>query len=98
MHSKSNRKPPQWFVPIFGGISYCKSYYVASSVYIIQYGGHDRNIDMNKILSLLAKFYVERCMDDPLKFHMRESYAIKYHCWYPDNPNYMEELFGEHVD
>ena len=37
-------------------------------------------------------------MDAPLKFHMRESYALNSQIHDPDTPTYMEALSGEHAD
>ena len=45
---------------------------------MISYGGYDSNVDTDNIISSLAKWDAEYCMDAPSTLHMGESYAIKY--------------------
>ena len=52
----------------------------------------DSNVDTDDILSWLAEWDAEDCMDTPSKFHMRESYALKTESHNPDTPTYMEAL------
>ena len=47
---------------------------------------------MDDILSLLAEWDAENCMDMPSTFHMRESYDLKTKSHDPDTPTYMEAL------
>ena len=61
-HSNSIKKCPQQFYPGYGDAIECKSYDVASLVYIIHYGPYGRNVDMDNILYLLIEWYVEDCM------------------------------------
>ena len=68
---------------------------VASIVYMIQDRDLNSNVDMDDILSLLAEWDTEYCMDTPSTFYMRESYAIKTQIHDPDTPTYMEALSGE---
>ena len=58
----------------------------------------NRNVDMDDILSLLAYWYAEDCMDTPSTFHMRESYALKTQSHDPDTPMYMEVLSGKNLE
>ena len=58
----------------------------------------NRNVDTNDILSLLAEWDAEDCMDRPSTFHMIESYAIKTQSHDPDTPTYMEALSGENSE
>ena len=91
-HSKSIRKSPQRYNPVFGVAIDWNNVYVASIVYMIQYGYPNSNVDTDDILSLLAEWDAEYCMDKPSKFHMRESYVIKSQSHDPDTPTYMEAL------
>ena len=53
---------------------------------------------MDDILSLLAEWDTEYCMDTPSTFYMRETYAIKTQIHDPDTPTYMEALSGENLE
>ena len=55
----------------------------------------NRNVDTDDILSLLAEWDAEDCMDTPSTFHMREYYALKTQSHDPDTKTYMEALSGE---
>ena len=61
-HYNCIRKYPQNFDPGYGVTRYCNIDYVASLVYMIHYGHYGRNVDMDKILYLLAEWDVEYCM------------------------------------
>ena len=50
---------------------------------------------MDDILSLLADWDTEYCMDTPSTFHMRESYALNTQSHDPYTPTYMDALLGE---
>ena len=65
---------------------------------MIHDGGYDRNVDTDEILSLLAEWDEEYCMDTPSMFHMREYYVIKYKIHDPDTPTYMDSLSGENAE
>ena len=65
---------------------------------MIQDRGFDSNVDTDDILSLLAEWDAEDCMDTPSTFHMRKSYALKTQIHDPDNPTYMEGLSGENSE
>ena len=58
----------------------------------------NRNVDTDDILSLLAEWDTEDCMDTPSTFYMRESYAIKNQSHDPDTPTYMEALSGKNPE
>ena len=45
------------------------------------------NLDMDDILSLLARWDAEYCMDTPSTFHMRISYVLKNQIHDPDTTN-----------
>ena len=45
---------------------------------------YDSNIDTDDILSLLAEWDSEDCMDTPSTFHIREFYVLKYQSHNPD--------------
>ena len=62
---------------------------------MIQYRDFDINVDTDDILSLLAEWDAEYCMNTPSTFHMRESHALKTQSHDPDTPMYMEALSGE---
>ena len=53
---------------------------------------------MDDILSLLADWDTEYCMDTPSTFHMRESYALKTQSHDHDTSTYMEALSGENLE
>ena len=65
---------------------------------MIQDTDSDSNVDTDDILSLLAEWDAEDCMDMPSTFHMRESYALKTQSHDPDTPTYMEALLGENPE
>ena len=81
---QSNQKYPQQFDPGYGVARQCKSDYVASLVFIIHYGHCGRNVDMDKILYLLAEWDVEDCISIAMALHIRESYGqVEYaRLWY----------------
>ena len=58
----------------------------------------NRNVDTDDILSSLAEWDAEYCMDMPSTFHMRESYALKTQSHDPDTPTCMEALSGENSE
>ena len=58
----------------------------------------DSNVDTDDILSLLADWDTEDCMDTQSTFHMRESYYLKTQSHDPDTPTYMEALSGENLE
>ena len=89
---------PQRFNPKFGAATEWKSNTVANIVYMIQDRDFDSNVDTDDILSLLAEWDAEDCMDTPSKFHTRESYALKNQIHDPDTPTYMEALSGENPE
>ena len=63
--SKRIRNPPQRYNPGFGAARELKNDDVASIVYMIQDGYLNRNVDTDNILSLLADWDAEDCMDTP---------------------------------
>ena len=65
---------------------------------MIQDRHFDSNVDTYDILSLLAEWDTEDCMDTPSTFHMRESYDLKTQIHDPDTPTYMEALSGENPE
>ena len=75
--SERIRNSPQRYNPGFGAAREWKNDAVAIIVYMIQDRDFDSNVDTDDILSLLAEWDVEGCMDTPSTFHMRESYVIK---------------------
>ena len=88
----------QRYNPGFGAAREWKNDAVASIVYMIQDRDFDSNVDTDEILSLLAEWDTEDCMDTPSTFHMRESYALKTQSHDPDTPTYMEALSGENSE
>ena len=64
-------------------------------VYMIQDRDLNSNVDTDNILSLMAEWDAEYCMDTPSLFHMRESYVLKNQSHDTDTPTYMEALLGE---
>ena len=62
---------------------------------MIQYGDLNINVDTDKIISLMAEWDAEYCMDSPSTFNMRESYVFKSQSQDTDTPMYMEVLSGE---
>ena len=65
---------------------------------MIQDRDFDSNVDTDEIISLLAGWDAEYCMDTPSTFHMRENYALKTQSHDPDTPTYMEALSGENSE
>ena len=96
--SECIRKSPQRYDPGFGAAIEWNNDAVASIVYMIQDRYFDSNVDTDDILSLLAEWDAEDCMDTPSTFHMRESYALKTQSHDPDTPTYMEALSGENSE
>ena len=90
--SERTRNSPHWYNPGFGAAREWKNDAVASIVYMIQDRDFDSNVDTNEILSLLAEWDAEGCMDTPSTFHMRGSYALKTQSNDPDTTTYMEAL------
>ena len=62
--------PPRYNLE-FGAARYWKNDAVASIAYMIQDGYYDSNVDMYDVLSLLAEWGAEYCIDTPSMFHMR---------------------------
>ena len=75
--SERIRNSPQRYNPGFGASREWKNDAIASIVYMIQDRDFDSNVDKDDILSLLAEWDAEDCMDTPSIFHTRESYALK---------------------
>ena len=69
--SKRIRNSPQRCNPGFGAAREWKNDDVASIVYMIQYRDFDSNVDTDQILSLLAEWDLQYCMDMPSTFNMR---------------------------
>ena len=96
--SKCIRNYPQRYNPGFGAAIELNNGAVASIVYMIQDTDLNINGDTDDILSLLAEWDAEDCMDAPPTFHMRESYALKTQSHDPDTPMYMEVFSGENSE
>ena len=62
---------------------------------MIQERDINNNVDTDDILSLLAEWDAEDCMDMPSTFHMRESYILNTQSHDPDTTTYMEALSAE---
>ena len=75
--SERIRNYPQRYNPGFGAAIEWKNDAVASIVYMLQDRDLNSNVDTDDILSLLAEWDAEDCMDTPSMFHMSESYVIK---------------------
>ena len=69
--SKRIRNSPQRYNPGFGAARERKNDAVASLFYMIQDRDFGSNVDTDDILSLLAEWDAEDCMDTPSTFHMR---------------------------
>ena len=69
--SERIRKFPHRYNPGFGAAREWKNDSIASIVYMIQDRDFDSNVDTDEILSLMAEWYAEDCMDTPSTFHMR---------------------------
>ena len=65
---------------------------------MIQDRDFDSNVDTDDILSLLAEWDAEDCIETPSTFHMREYYALKTQSHDPYTPKYMEALSGENSE
>ena len=87
--SKRIRKSPQRYNPGFGSDREWKNDAVASIVYMIQDEDFNSNVDTDEILSLLAEWDSEYCMDMPSTFHKKEYYVLKYQIHDTDTPTYM---------
>ena len=96
--SECIRNYPQRYNPVFGAAREWKNNDVASIVYMIQDRDFDSNVDTDEILSLLAEWDAEYCMDTPSTFHIIESYALKTQSHDPDTPTYMEALSGKNPE
>ena len=96
--SERIRKSPERYNPDFGAARECKNDAVASIVYMIQDRDFDSNVDTDDIISLLAEWDAEDCMNTPSTFRMRESYALKTQSHGPDTPTYTEALSGENLE
>ena len=95
IRSKRIRKYPQQYYLGCGDARECNNYDVSSIVYMIHYGGLNRNVDTYDILSLLDEWDAEYFMDDPSTFHMREYYVLKSQSHDIDNLTYVEALSCE---
>ena len=69
--SKRIINSPQRYNPGFGAAREWKNEAFASIVYMIQDRDLNINVDIYDILSLLAEWDAEDCMDTPSRFHMR---------------------------
>ena len=65
------RNSPRWYNSGFGTAREWKNESVANIVYMTQDRDFDNNVDTDDILSLLAEWDAEDCMDTPSTFHMR---------------------------
>ena len=84
--SERIRNSPQRYNLGFGAAREWKNDAVASIVYMIQDRDFDSNVDTDDILSLLAEWDAEDCLETLSTFHMRESYALKTQSHDPDTP------------
>ena len=89
---------PQRYNPVFGAAREWKNDAVAIIVYMIQDSDLNSNVYMDDILSLMAEWDVEDCMDTPSTFNMREYYVLKTQSHDPDTTRYMEALSGENLE
>ena len=64
---------------------------------MINYGEHNSNVDTDDILSLLADWNAEDCMDASSMFYMIKYYVLKSQSHDSDTPTYMEALSGENT-
>ena len=96
--SKCFIKASQRYNPVFGSAKERKNDAVASILYMIQGVDLNSNVYTDDILSLMAEWDAEDCMDTPSNFHMREYYLLKPQSQYPDTPTYMEDLSGENAE
>ena len=92
------RNSPQRYNPGFGAAREWKNDAVASIAYMIKYRDLNSNVDTDYILSLLAEWGEEYCMDTPSTFNMREYYVLKSQIHDPDTPTYMEALSGKNSE
>ena len=58
----------------------------------------NRNVDIDDILSLMADWDAEYCMDTPSNFHMRESCVLKSQSYDSDTPTYILALSGKNSE
>ena len=70
--SERIRNSPQRYNPGFGASREWNNDAVASIVYMIQDRYLNSNVDTDDIISLLAEWDAEDCMETSSKFHMRE--------------------------
>ena len=68
--SERIRNSPQRYNPGFGAAREWNNNAVASIVYMIQDRDPNSHVDTDDILSLLAEWDAEDCMDTPSTFHM----------------------------
>ena len=87
--SERIRNSPQRYNPGFGADREWKNDAVASIVYMIQDRDFNGNVDTDDILSLMAEWYAEDCMDTPSTFHMREYYVLKTQSNDTNTPTYI---------
>ena len=92
------RNSPQRYNPVFGAARDWKNDAVSSILYIIQDKYLNRNVYTDYIISLLAEWDAEDCMDMSSTFHMRESYVLKTQSHDLDTPTYMEALSGKNLE
>ena len=90
-----NRKLPHCFRPGFGFTREWKSDTVVILFYMIQYGVHDRKLDIDQILYLMADWYAEDYMGSLQIFHKGESYSLKYQTQGTNDTKYMNALSVE---
>ena len=69
--SECIRNYPQRYNPGFGAAREWNNNAVANIVYMIQDRDYDSNVDTDDILSLIAEWDAEYCMDTPSTFHIR---------------------------
>ena len=98
MHSKRIRTLSQRYDLGCGVVREWGNDDVSSIVYMIQYGDHNTNIDINYILLLLSELDEEDCMYTPSTFHMKEYYFLKSQIHDTDTPTYMEALSVENME
>ena len=65
---------------------------------MIKYEDLNISVYTDDILSLLAEWDKEDCMENPSTFHVRESYVLNTQNHDPYTPTYMEALSGENLE
>ena len=95
---KNIRKHTQRYNQGFGAAREQTNDAVASIVYMIHDGDINSNVDTNDIMSLMAEWDAENCMDTSSTSHTRECYVLKYKIHDPDTQTYMEALSGENAE